>query len=40
MIRIKEITDFLDSKEMPYTFIGDQNSRFIAMFPLKISLPI
>lgn len=23
MIRIKEITDFLDSTEMPYTFIGD-----------------
>lgn len=23
MIRIKDITDFLDTKEMPYTFIGD-----------------
>ena len=23
MILIKDITDFLDTKEMPYTFIGD-----------------
>lgn len=23
MIRIKDITDFLDTKELPYTFIGD-----------------